>query len=70
MDLCRNLQLFPANIRPLVFHLERRLRAGAMFCNSNHRTTFRPQNSQQVLVRASITLYELRGDYQLIAESM
>ncbi|KEY57020.1 exodeoxyribonuclease VII large subunit [Serratia sp. DD3] len=42
----------------------------AMFRNSNRRTTFRPQNGQQVLVRASITLYEPRGDYQLIAESM
>lgn len=42
----------------------------AMFHNSNRRTTFRPQNGQQVLVRASITLYELHGDYQLIAESM
>lgn len=41
-----------------------------MFRNSNRRTTFRPQNGQQVLVRASITLYEPRGDYQLIAESM
>ena len=42
----------------------------AMFRNSNRRVTFRPQNGQQVLVRASITLYEPRGDYQLIAESM
>lgn len=42
----------------------------AMFRNSNRRTTFRPQNGQQVLVRASVTLYEPRGDYQLIAESM
>lgn len=42
----------------------------AMFRNSNRRTTFRPQNGQQVLVRASITLYEPRGDYQLIAESI
>lgn len=41
-----------------------------MFRNSNRRVTFRPQNGQQVLVRASITLYEPRGDYQLIAESM
>ena len=40
----------------------------AMFRNSNRRVTFRPQNGQQVLVRASITLYEPRGDYQLIAE--
>lgn len=42
----------------------------AMFRNSNRHTSFRPQNGQQVLVRASITLYEPRGDYQLIAESM
>ena len=42
----------------------------AMFRNSNRRTTFRPQNGQQVLVRATITLYEPRGDYQLIAESI
>jgi len=42
----------------------------AMFRNSNRRVTFRPQHGQQVLVRANITLYEPRGDYQLIAESM
>ncbi|WBF46590.1 exodeoxyribonuclease VII large subunit [Serratia rubidaea] len=42
----------------------------AMFRNSNRRVNFRPQNGQQVLVRASITLYEPRGDYQLIAENM
>ncbi|HFZ8995819.1 TPA: exodeoxyribonuclease VII large subunit [Citrobacter freundii] len=42
----------------------------AMFRNSNRRVTFRPQNGQQVLVRANITLYEPRGDYQIIAESM
>ena len=42
----------------------------AMFRNSNNRVTFRPQNGQQVVVRANITLYEPRGDYQIIAESM
>lgn len=42
----------------------------AMFRNSNRRVTFRPQNGQQVLMRATLTLYEPRGDYQLIAESM
>ncbi|ORM67502.1 exodeoxyribonuclease VII large subunit [Pantoea rwandensis] len=42
----------------------------AMFRNSNRRVTFRPQHGQQVLVRASITLYEPRGDYQLLIESM
>ncbi|MBK4784338.1 MAG: exodeoxyribonuclease VII large subunit [Pantoea sp. Pent] len=42
----------------------------AMFRNSNRRVSFRPQHGQQVQVRASITLYEPRGDYQLIIESM
>ncbi|MFU1855340.1 exodeoxyribonuclease VII large subunit [Citrobacter portucalensis] len=42
----------------------------AMFRNSNRRVTFRPQHGQQVLVRANITLYEPRGDYQIIVESM
>ncbi|MTD37767.1 exodeoxyribonuclease VII large subunit [Erwinia sp. CPCC 100877] len=42
----------------------------AMFRNSNRRVTFRPEQGQQVLIRASITLYEPRGDYQIIAESM
>lgn len=42
----------------------------AMFRNSNRRVTFTPRNGQQVLVRAALTLYEPRGDYQLIAESM
>ena len=42
----------------------------AMFRNSNRRVTFRPQHGQQILVRATITLYETRGDYQLIIESM
>lgn len=42
----------------------------AMFRNSNRRVTFRPQHGQQVLVRATITLYEPRGDYQIIVESM
>ena len=41
-----------------------------MFRNSNRRVTFRPQHGQQVLVRANITLYEPRGDYQIIVESM
>lgn len=42
----------------------------AMFRNSNRRVTFRPQHGQQVLVRANITLYEPRGDYQIIVESI
>ena len=42
----------------------------AMFRNSNNRVTFRPQNGQQIVVRANMTLYEPRGDYQIIVESM
>ena len=43
---------------------------GAMFKMKNLRVNFRPQNGMQVLVRASVSLYEPRGDYQLIIESM
>ncbi|PJG82257.1 exodeoxyribonuclease VII large subunit [Caviibacterium pharyngocola] len=42
----------------------------AMFRMKNLRVSFRPQNGMQVLVRASVSLYEPRGDYQLIIESM
>lgn len=42
----------------------------AMFKMKNARVNFKPQNGMQVLVRASVTLYEPRGDYQLIIESM
>lgn len=42
----------------------------AMFKMKNSRVTFYPQNGMQVLVRASVSLYEPRGDYQLIIESM
>lgn len=42
----------------------------AMFKMANQRIAFRPQNGQQVLIKATITLYEPRGDYQLIAEAM
>lgn len=42
----------------------------AMFKMKNQRVNFRPQNGMQVLVRASVSLYEPRGDYQLIIESM
>ncbi|CAB0151562.1 Exodeoxyribonuclease 7 large subunit [Pseudidiomarina piscicola] len=43
---------------------------GAMFRNANQRAKVRPQSGMQVLVRAKITLYEPRGDYQLIVEHM
>ncbi|TDQ57920.1 exodeoxyribonuclease VII large subunit [Mesocricetibacter intestinalis] len=42
----------------------------AMFRMKNLRVGFKPHNGMQVLVRASVSLYEPRGDYQLIIESM
>jgi exodeoxyribonuclease VII large subunit len=42
----------------------------AMFRNNNYRTGFTPQNGQQVLVNASVTLYEARGDYQLVINQL
>lgn len=42
----------------------------AMFKGNNRFVSFKPQNGQQVLVRARLSLYEPRGDYQLIIESM
>ncbi|WP_108651442.1 exodeoxyribonuclease VII large subunit [Dongshaea marina] len=41
-----------------------------MFRGSNRKVNFRPQNGQQLLMRARLTLYEPRGDYQLQVESM
>lgn len=42
----------------------------AMFKGHNRRITFKPTNGNQVLVKARLSLYEPRGDYQLIVESM
>ncbi|MGQ4276933.1 exodeoxyribonuclease VII large subunit [Pseudidiomarina sp. E22-M8] len=42
----------------------------AMFRNANQRAKVRPQHGMQVLVRAKLTVYEPRGDYQLIIEHM
>ena len=42
----------------------------AMFRMKNLRVAFRPQNGMQVLVRANVSLYEPRGDYQLIIDSI
>ncbi|WP_274061965.1 exodeoxyribonuclease VII large subunit [Vibrio parahaemolyticus] len=42
----------------------------AMFRGHNRRVTFKPANGNQVLVKARLSLYEPRGDYQLIIESM
>ncbi|HCH70281.1 MAG TPA: exodeoxyribonuclease VII large subunit [Colwellia sp.] len=42
----------------------------AMFKGSNRRVRLQPLNGQQVLVRAKVSLYEPRGDFQLIIEQM
>lgn len=42
----------------------------AMFKGNNRSVSFKPQNGQQVLVKARLSLYEPRGDYQIIIESM
>ena len=43
---------------------------GAMFRSRNQLLRFKLEEGMQVLVRAKISLYEPRGDYQLIAENM
>jgi exodeoxyribonuclease VII large subunit len=42
----------------------------AMFRNRNMLVRFKPRQGQHVLIRARVSLYEGRGDYQLIAEHM
>ena len=42
----------------------------AMFKNRNSGVRFKPEHGQQVLVRARVSLYEGRGDFQLIVEHM
>jgi len=39
-----------------------------MFRNANQRVRFAVESGQQVLIRARVSLYEGRGEYQLIAE--
>ncbi|WP_299074901.1 exodeoxyribonuclease VII large subunit [uncultured Paraglaciecola sp.] len=43
---------------------------GAMFKGANRRVPQRPKEGDKVLVRANISLYEPRGDYQIIVEHM
>jgi exodeoxyribonuclease VII large subunit len=43
---------------------------GAMFRQRNMHLGFTPKSGQLVLVRGRVSLYEPRGDYQLIAEHM
>ncbi|MDD5276726.1 MAG: exodeoxyribonuclease VII large subunit [Methylovulum sp.] len=42
----------------------------ALFKNQQRRYAFKPTNGDQVLVKAQVSLYEPRGDYQLIVESI
>lgn len=42
----------------------------AMFKGRNQFLRFRPENGQQVLVRARVSLYEARGNFQLLVEHM
>ena len=42
----------------------------AMFRNRNFRLRFQPTDGSKVLVKGAISLYEARGEYQLIAEDM
>ncbi len=42
----------------------------AMWRGNNRSQSYRPENGAQVTVRARVSLYEPRGDYQLIVEHM
>jgi exodeoxyribonuclease VII large subunit len=42
----------------------------AFFRNNNYHLKFRPEDGLEVLVRGRLSLYEPRGDYQIIIESM
>ncbi|ALP53609.1 exodeoxyribonuclease VII large subunit [Candidatus Tenderia electrophaga] len=42
----------------------------AMFRNRNLQLRFKPENGMRVLVRARVTVYEARGDFQIVVEHM
>ncbi len=42
----------------------------AMFRQNNRRLDFTPENGTQVIVRGRVSLYEARGDFQIIVEHM
>jgi len=42
----------------------------AMFRNQQRSLRFKAENGKQVIVTAQVSLYEPRGDYQLIVEAM
>lgn len=43
---------------------------GAMFKGANRKVQIKPKEGDKVLVKANISLYEPRGDYQIIVEHM
>ncbi len=43
---------------------------GAMFKGANRKVQLKPKEGDKVLVKANISLYEPRGDYQIIVEHM
>ncbi|MDX1492294.1 MAG: exodeoxyribonuclease VII large subunit [Pseudohongiellaceae bacterium] len=42
----------------------------AMFRNRNSRSAVRPRNGMQITLKGKLSIYEGRGDYQLIADAM
>jgi exodeoxyribonuclease VII large subunit len=42
----------------------------AMFKSQQRRLSFQPKNGQHLILSAQVSLYEARGDYQLIVDSM
>ena len=42
----------------------------AMFVNRNRMVRFKPENGKQIIVRGRLSIYEGRGDYQLILDGM
>jgi len=42
----------------------------AMFVNRNRMVRFKPQNGNQIIVRGRLSIYEGRGDYQLLLDGM
>jgi exodeoxyribonuclease VII large subunit len=42
----------------------------AMFAGRNRHVSITPRNGQQVLIRGRVSLYEARGDFQIIADQM
>ena len=62
--------------RPSSGHLYWTLKDGqaqvrcAMFRQANRTLTFKPEDGQQVLLRGRVSLYEARGEFQMVADYM